>query len=89
MEGYEKYKTLKEKKARKPAKPSKKTNNDDDEGGSKTDRMREEFSEGHFTTSLIRTLLGGIQLCKSKETSASRTRYLFPCSCVENISKRN
>jgi hypothetical protein len=44
MEGYEKYKALKEKKARKPAKPPKKTSNDDDEGGSKTDRMRDESS---------------------------------------------
>jgi hypothetical protein len=44
MEGYEKYQALKEKKARKPAKPPKKTSNDDDEGGSKTDRMRDESS---------------------------------------------
>jgi superfamily II RNA helicase len=46
MEEYEKYQELKEKKARKPAKPSKKMNKDDEEGGSKTDRMREEASDG-------------------------------------------
>ncbi len=46
MEGYEKYKEQKDKKSRKPAKPSKKTKGDDDEGGSKVDRMREESSEG-------------------------------------------
>jgi len=46
MEGYEKYQELKEKKSRKPVKPSKKTNKDDDEGGSKTDRMRDEASDG-------------------------------------------
>ena len=46
MEGYEKYQALKDKKSRKPAKPSKKTNDDDDEGGSKTDRMREESTDG-------------------------------------------
>lgn len=47
MEGHEKYLELKEKKAaRKPAKPSKKSNQDDDEGGSKTDRMRDESSDG-------------------------------------------
>lgn len=46
MDGYEKYQELKDKKSKKPAKPSKKGNNDDDEGGSKTDRMREESSDG-------------------------------------------
>ena len=47
MEGYEKYQEMKEKKARKPAKPSKKGNKDEsDEGGSKTDRMRDESSDG-------------------------------------------
>jgi superfamily II RNA helicase len=46
MDGYEKYQELKDKKSRKPAKPSKKTNKDDDEGGSKTDRMRDEASDG-------------------------------------------
>ncbi|KAK0102274.1 hypothetical protein ONS95_005896 [Cadophora gregata] len=46
MEGYEKYQELKDKKSRKPAKPVKKAKNDDDEGGSKTDRMREESSDG-------------------------------------------
>jgi len=46
MAGFEKYQELKDKKsARKPAKPSKKQD-DDDEGGSKTDRMREESSDG-------------------------------------------
>ncbi|TAQ87818.1 hypothetical protein B7494_g3841 [Chlorociboria aeruginascens] len=42
---YEKYQEQKEKKSRKPVKPSKK-GNDDEEGGSKTDRMREESSDG-------------------------------------------
>jgi superfamily II RNA helicase len=46
MEGYEKYQELKDKKSRKPAKPSKKTKGDDDDGGSKVDRMREESSDG-------------------------------------------
>jgi superfamily II RNA helicase len=47
VEGYEKYLELKEKKAsRKPAKPPKKSNQEDDEGGSKTDRMRDESSDG-------------------------------------------
>jgi hypothetical protein len=46
MEGYEKYQELKDKRSRKPAKPSKKTKGDDDEGGSKVDRMREESSDG-------------------------------------------
>ncbi len=46
MEGYEKYQESKDKKSRKPAKPSKKTNRDDEEGASKTDRMREESSDG-------------------------------------------
>jgi superfamily II RNA helicase len=47
MDGFEKYTQLKEKKAsKKPAKPSKKSKDDDDEGGSKTDRMRDESSEG-------------------------------------------
>ncbi|PBP25521.1 DEAD/DEAH box helicase [Diplocarpon rosae] len=46
MEGYEKYQELKDKKSRKPAKPAKKSKGDDDEGGSKTDRMRDESSEG-------------------------------------------
>ncbi|RDL40340.1 p-loop containing nucleoside triphosphate hydrolase [Venustampulla echinocandica] len=45
MEGYERYKEQKEKKSRKPAKPSKKSK-DDDEGGSKLDRMRDEASDG-------------------------------------------
>lgn len=47
MEGYEKYLELKDKKAaKKPAKPSKKGNQDDDEGASKTDRMRDESGDG-------------------------------------------
>jgi superfamily II RNA helicase len=46
MEGYEKYQEQKDKKSRKPAKPSKKTKGEDDEGGSKVDRMREESSDG-------------------------------------------
>jgi hypothetical protein len=46
MEGYEKYQEMKDKKSRKPAKPSKKTKGDDDDGGSKVDRMREESSDG-------------------------------------------
>jgi hypothetical protein len=47
MDGFTKYQELKDKKAsRKPAKPSKKSKDDDDEGGSKTDRMRDESSEG-------------------------------------------
>ncbi|KAB8290208.1 hypothetical protein EYC80_011077 [Monilinia laxa] len=45
MDGYEKYQELKAKKGRKPAKPSKKTNQDD-EGGSKMDRMREDATDG-------------------------------------------
>jgi len=46
IEGYEKYQEIKDKKSRKPAKPAKKSKDDDDEGGSKTDRMREESSDG-------------------------------------------
>jgi superfamily II RNA helicase len=46
MDGFEKYQELKDKKSRKPAKPSKKSKDDDDEGGSKTDRIRDESSEG-------------------------------------------
>jgi hypothetical protein len=46
IEGYEKYQEMKDKKLRKPAKPAKKSKDDDDEGGSKTDRMREESSDG-------------------------------------------
>jgi hypothetical protein len=46
MDGYEKYQELKEKKSRKPAKPSKKGKDNDEEGGSKTDRMRDESSDG-------------------------------------------
>ena len=46
MDGYEKYQELKEKKARKPAKASKKTNKKDEETISKTDRIRDEASEG-------------------------------------------
>ncbi|KAH8601965.1 hypothetical protein B0O99DRAFT_607849 [Bisporella sp. PMI_857] len=46
MDGYEKFQLVKDKKAKKPVKPSKKSNADDDEGGSKTDRMREDASEG-------------------------------------------
>jgi hypothetical protein len=46
MDGYEKYQELKAKKSRKPAKPAKKSKDDDDEGGSKTDRMRDESSDG-------------------------------------------
>jgi superfamily II RNA helicase len=46
IEGYEKYQEMKDKKSRKPAKPAKKSKDDDDEGGSKTDRMREESSDG-------------------------------------------
>lgn len=46
MDGYEKYLEQKDKKSRKPAKPVKKTKGDDDEGGSKTDRMRDEASDG-------------------------------------------
>lgn len=46
MEGYEKYKEQKDKKSRKPTKPAKKTKGEDDEGGSKVDRMREESSDG-------------------------------------------
>ena len=47
MEGYEKWKEQKDKKTRKPAKPAKKTKGeDDDDGGSKVDRMREESSDG-------------------------------------------
>ncbi|KAF7874002.1 hypothetical protein EAF04_002674 [Stromatinia cepivora] len=45
IDGYEKYQEMKAKKARKPAKPSKKTNQDD-EGGSKMDRMREDATDG-------------------------------------------
>ncbi|QSZ32856.1 hypothetical protein DSL72_002436 [Monilinia vaccinii-corymbosi] len=45
MDGYEKYQEMKAKKGRKPAKPSKNTNQDD-EGGSKMDRMREDATEG-------------------------------------------
>ncbi|KAA8565170.1 hypothetical protein EYC84_010910 [Monilinia fructicola] len=45
MDGYEKYQEMKAKKGRKPAKPSKKTNQDDD-GGSKMDRMREDATDG-------------------------------------------
>ena len=46
-DGYEKYLELKDKKTRKLAKPAKKANKDDeDEGGSKTDRMRDESSDG-------------------------------------------
>ncbi|KAG0652619.1 putative helicase [Hyphodiscus hymeniophilus] len=47
VEGYEKYQEMKEKKSKKPIKPSKKTNKDDEEGGgSKTDRMRDEADGG-------------------------------------------
>ncbi|KAG9243714.1 hypothetical protein BJ878DRAFT_509403 [Calycina marina] len=46
MAGYEKYQEVKDKKSRKPAKSSKASKDDDDEGGSKTDRMREESSDG-------------------------------------------
>ncbi|KAI9055505.1 hypothetical protein LZ554_000454 [Drepanopeziza brunnea f. sp. 'monogermtubi'] len=46
MEGYEKWKEMKDKKGRKPPKPAKKSKGDDDEGGSKMDRMRDESSEG-------------------------------------------
>ena len=46
MEGYEKYLEMKEKKPKKPTKPSKKTKGEDEEGGSKVDRMREDASEG-------------------------------------------
>jgi hypothetical protein len=46
MDGYEKYQELKEKKPRKPAKPSKKDKDNDEEGRSKTDRMRDESSDG-------------------------------------------
>jgi superfamily II RNA helicase len=46
IDGYEKYLEMKDKKSRKPAKPVKKAKGDDDEGGSKTDRMREESSDG-------------------------------------------
>jgi superfamily II RNA helicase len=47
IESYEKYQEMKDKKGRKPAKPSKKGNKDEgDEGGSKTDRMRDESSDG-------------------------------------------
>lgn len=46
MAGFEKYQEQKDKKsARKPAKPSKKQD-DDEEGGSKTDRMRDESTDG-------------------------------------------
>ncbi|ESZ96877.1 hypothetical protein SBOR_2742 [Sclerotinia borealis F-4128] len=45
MDGYEKYQEMKAKKGRKPVKPSKKTNQDD-EGGSKMDRMREDATDG-------------------------------------------
>lgn len=46
IDGYEKWKIIQEKKSTRKAKPSKKTKDDDDEGGSKTDRMRDEASEG-------------------------------------------
>ncbi|CZS88239.1 related to SKI2-antiviral protein and putative helicase [Rhynchosporium graminicola] len=46
MDGYEEYKEMKDKKGKKPAKPVKKTKDNDDEGGSKMDRMREESSDG-------------------------------------------
>jgi superfamily II RNA helicase len=46
MEGYEVYKAEKEKKSKKPSKPVKKSKDDDDEGGSKMDRMREEATDG-------------------------------------------
>ncbi len=49
MDGWEEYKKLKEKKSsRKPPKPSKKSKggDEDGEGGSKLDRMREEASDG-------------------------------------------
>ncbi|KAM3074302.1 hypothetical protein ACMFMG_002886 [Clarireedia jacksonii] len=45
MDGYEKYQEMKKKKDRKPVKPSKKSNQDE-EGGSKMDRMRDEASDG-------------------------------------------
>ncbi|KAE8449822.1 hypothetical protein EG329_007299 [Mollisiaceae sp. DMI_Dod_QoI] len=45
MEGYEKYQQQKDKKSRKPVKPVKK-GKDDEEGGSKLDRIRDESSEG-------------------------------------------
>lgn len=46
MEGYEKYMEQKDKKSRKPPKPSKKGKGDDEDGGSKLDRMRDESSDG-------------------------------------------
>lgn len=46
MEGYEKYQQQKDKKARKPVKPVKKSKDDEEGGGSKLDRMRDESSEG-------------------------------------------
>ncbi|TGO55436.1 hypothetical protein BCON_0092g00190 [Botryotinia convoluta] len=45
MDGYEKYQEMKAKKGRKPVKPSKKSTQDD-EGGSKMDRMREDATDG-------------------------------------------
>lgn len=53
MEGYEKYKEAQEKKSKKQAKPVKKTKGEDDEGGSKMDRMRDESSEGASTYDLF------------------------------------
>jgi superfamily II RNA helicase len=46
IEGYEKYVELKDKKSRKPAKPSKKGKGDDEDGGSKLDRMKDESTDG-------------------------------------------
>jgi superfamily II RNA helicase len=46
IEGYEKYLEQKDKKSRKPAKPSKKGKGDEEDGGSKLDRMRDESSDG-------------------------------------------
>lgn len=46
MEGFERYQEQKDKKSRKPPKPSKKGKGDDEDGGSKLDRMRDEASDG-------------------------------------------
>jgi hypothetical protein len=56
IEGYEKYQELKDKKTRKLAKLSKKPKDDDDEGGSKVDRIREELPS---MTYLILPLMRG------------------------------
>jgi hypothetical protein len=53
MEGYEKYQEQKDKKSRKPIKPVKKGKGDDEDGGSKLDRMREESSDGSSTYDLF------------------------------------